>query len=132
MHGVLTICILTLRNGYLVTGESACVSPENFDAEIGRQVARTNARDKVWLLEGYLLREREWTQPKSARDRAVIEQSMLRLKIDTLGEFLEGEAAPNLPEDVLGLLHMQYHHMLGYHQALSSRLEIWHEEGGQE
>lgn len=54
----LTVCCLTLRNGYTVTGESACVSPENFDAEIGRKVARDKARDKIWNLESYLLKER--------------------------------------------------------------------------
>lgn len=54
----LTVCCLTLRNGSCVTGESAAVSPENFDAEIGRKIARAEARDKIWQLEGYLLRER--------------------------------------------------------------------------
>lgn len=54
----LTVCCLTLKNGFTVTGESACVSPENFDAEIGRKVARKNAREKIWMLEGYLLKER--------------------------------------------------------------------------
>lgn len=54
----LTVCCLTLRNGYTVTGESACASPENFDAELGRKIARDNARNKIWALEGYLLKER--------------------------------------------------------------------------
>ena len=53
-----TVCCLLLANGYTVIGESASVSPENFDAEIGRKVARAHARDKIWPLEGYLLRER--------------------------------------------------------------------------
>lgn len=54
---VLTICCLTLTNGTYVTGESACVSPENFDEEIGRKIARRNAADKIWSLEGYLLKQ---------------------------------------------------------------------------
>ena len=54
----LTVCCLTLRNGFTVTGESACASPENFDEEIGRKIARSNARDKIWPLEGYLLKDR--------------------------------------------------------------------------
>lgn len=54
----MTVCALTLRNGYIVTGESAAASPENFDAAIGRKIARENARHKIWALEGYLLRER--------------------------------------------------------------------------
>ena len=53
---LLTFCVLVLKNGFTVTGESACASPENFDAEIGRKVARQNARDKIWALEGYALK----------------------------------------------------------------------------
>lgn len=55
---LLTYCVLVLRNGFTVTGESACASPENFDAEIGRKIARDNAKNKIWLLEGYLLKQR--------------------------------------------------------------------------
>lgn len=54
----MTVCALTLRNGYIVTGESAAASPENFDQAIGRKIARDNARNKIWALEGYLLRQR--------------------------------------------------------------------------
>lgn len=54
----LTVCRLTLANGFHVTGTSAAASPENFDQEIGRKIARRNARDQIWALEGYLLRER--------------------------------------------------------------------------
>ena len=53
----LTVCCLILMNGYAVTGQSAAVSPENFDEEIGRKIARADAREKIWPLEGYLLRE---------------------------------------------------------------------------
>lgn len=52
----LTVCCLHLANGFTVTGESACASPENFDAEIGRKLAFNQARDKIWALEGYALR----------------------------------------------------------------------------
>lgn len=54
----LTVCCLTLRNGYTVVGESAAASPENFDEALGRKIARQHARDKIWALEGYLLREK--------------------------------------------------------------------------
>lgn len=54
---LLTFCVLVLRNGFTVTGESACASPENFDGEIGRKIARQNAVQKIWPLEGYLLKQ---------------------------------------------------------------------------
>lgn len=53
---LLTFCVLVLRNGFTVTGESACASPENFNAEIGRKIARQNAVLKIWPLMGYELR----------------------------------------------------------------------------
>lgn len=56
--GLLTFCVLVLRNGFTVTGESACASPENFDAELGRKIARRNAEAKIWPLLGFRLRDR--------------------------------------------------------------------------
>lgn len=53
---LLTICVLVLQNGFTVTGESACASPANFDAELGRKIARQHAVEKIWPLEGYLLK----------------------------------------------------------------------------
>jgi hypothetical protein len=52
-----TVCCITLENGFTIIGESACASPENFNAEIGRTIAYDNARNKIWMLEGYLLKE---------------------------------------------------------------------------
>ena len=54
---LLTFCVLILRNGFTITGESYCVTPENFDAELGRKVARRNAVEKIWPLMGYALKE---------------------------------------------------------------------------
>jgi len=54
---LLTICVLVLKNGFSVTGDSACASPENFDAELGARIARGHAKDKIWALEGYLLKQ---------------------------------------------------------------------------
>ena len=55
---LLTFCVLVLKNGFTVTGESACASPENFDAQIGREIARKNAVEKIWPLMGYELRSK--------------------------------------------------------------------------
>ena len=65
---LLTFCVLVLRNGFTVTGESACASPENYDAEIGRKIARQNAEQKIWPLMGYQLKEQLYqrTQPGHA------------------------------------------------------------------
>ncbi|HBW09450.1 MAG: phage family protein [Pseudomonas sp. BICA1-14] len=54
---LLTFCVLVLQNGSTVTGESACASPENFDAELGRKIARQNAVAKVWPLMVYALKQ---------------------------------------------------------------------------
>lgn len=63
--GRTTICQLTLLNGYTVTGESSSVSKENFDESIGRKIAYDNARDKIWALEGYLLKQKLYEQEKN-------------------------------------------------------------------
>ena len=60
---LLTFCVLVLQNGFTVTGESACASPENFDAELGRKIARRNAEAKIWPLLGYELRTILATEP---------------------------------------------------------------------
>jgi len=60
----LTVCCMTLKNGFTVTGESACASPENFDKEIGENIAYKMARNKVWELEGYLLKQKLYEENK--------------------------------------------------------------------
>jgi hypothetical protein len=65
---LLTFCVLVLKNGFTVTGESACASPENFNAEIGRQIARNNAVAKVWPLLGFRLRDQLHQKYLAERD----------------------------------------------------------------
>jgi hypothetical protein len=55
---LLTFCVLVLKNGFTVTGESACASPENYNQELGRKIARQNAVQKIWPLLGFRLRDR--------------------------------------------------------------------------
>lgn len=57
-EGVLTLAIMTLQNGYVVTGQSACADPANYDADLGNKIAYEDALKKIWPLEGYLLRQR--------------------------------------------------------------------------
>ncbi len=65
---VLTVCVLTLLNGFSVRGESACASPENYRQELGEKYALEDAIRKIWPLEGYLLKQRlfEQSQPGEA------------------------------------------------------------------
>lgn len=69
---VLTVCVLTLQNGFTVTGESTCASPENFDFELGTKIAKRNAIDKIWSLEGYLLKEKLYQESKINRSKGSI------------------------------------------------------------
>lgn len=56
--GTLMLCVITLKNGFMVTGESACASPENFKQEVGERVSRDNAVREIWPLLGYQLRQK--------------------------------------------------------------------------
>jgi len=60
----LTLCVLTLQNGFQVTGESAAASLENFDQELGEKIAFQNAREQIWRLEGYLLKQKLFERNK--------------------------------------------------------------------
>lgn len=55
---LMTFCVLVLRNGFVVTGSNTCVSPGNFDADLGRKYARENALEQIWPLEGYLIKQK--------------------------------------------------------------------------
>jgi hypothetical protein len=54
----MTLCFLILKNGYTVTGQSACAHPDNFDENIGKKIARDDAVGKIWALEGYVLKSK--------------------------------------------------------------------------
>lgn len=54
---IITICAITMANGFTVIGKSAPASAANFDAEKGRIFAYEDAIRQLWPLEGYALRE---------------------------------------------------------------------------
>lgn len=58
VDNVLTLCVLRMKSGFYVVGESACASPENFNADLGKKFAYENAIRQLWKLEGYALRDR--------------------------------------------------------------------------
>lgn len=81
---LLTFCILTLRNGFTVTGQSACADPRKYDREIGRKVARGDAIRQVWPLMGYELRSR-LHQLESLQGDIALEEALTRMTAHRLG-----------------------------------------------
>ena len=130
--GLLTFCVLVLTNGFTVTGKSACVSPENFDANIGRKVARDDAISQVWPLEGYLLKQRLYDQqnpaveptsaPVTFQQRVVAEKAELAEKVMKLGDFLKTSTFERLPDEEQVRLTRQLEAMYSYHQVLAERI----------
>jgi hypothetical protein len=119
---VLTFCVLVLRNGFTVTGESAPASPQNFDPEIGKRIAFENAKQKVWPLMGYALKERlfEQAQPTDFRERVRAEHRELNERLGRLETFIDGAVFASLPEDEQTRLRDQSHHMRGYSTRIAA------------
>lgn len=127
--GRTVICQLTLKNGYTVDGKSACVSKENFNQEIGNKIARQNAREKIWELEGYLLKEKlhqASLQPKNHIERMQLEKHELDTKLNALKTFLAKlgtDVVPMLTDDQVYSLESQAEVMGLYSNILGSRIE---------
>lgn len=119
---LLTFCVLVLRNGFTVTGESACASPENFDAELGRIAARRNAENKIWPLMGYELKCRLAAEPKDHVERMELELRELSGRITKLKAFLDNEKFLSLPEVDQHALRGQCNLMVAYADVLEDRL----------
>ena len=88
----LTVCVLTLLNGFTVTGESACADPAMFNEEIGQKIARENAERKIWPLMGYALKEEMMKEVPSGdfKDRVREEARQLQENIGKLDAFING------------------------------------------
>ncbi|MEG2432298.1 MAG: Gp49 family protein, partial [Acinetobacter sp.] len=84
----LTFCTIVLENGFTVTGESACASPENFDELIGQRIAYENAREKIWELEGYLLKEQLHKQNSKVELKTGID-SLLDTRIPIINQLTD-------------------------------------------
>jgi hypothetical protein len=121
----LTVCVLTLRNGFNVTGESACASPANFDADIGQRVARENAKQKLWPLLGYALKESLAKFAASFQDRVRNEKAELDAKLHKLQDFLVSSIFTTLPDDERVRLQRQAHWMEGYSDILTERISAF-------
>lgn len=150
--GRTVVCQLTLRNGFTVDGTSACVSKDNFNQEIGNKIARENAREKIWLLEGYLLKDKLHTgkhcsyerpcincfadageclgpykaAPKTHIERMLEEKEALDVKLNALKAFLikvGTDEAPMLADDQVDNLEEQCEAMQSYSDVLGIRIE---------
>lgn len=126
---LLTICVLELRNGFTVTGESACASPENFNAEIGRKIARQKAVEKIWPLLGYALREKLSAEPKDFRGRVRQEYAELDDRIKKLLAFRATDAFAALDLAEQHRLDAQYAAMCDYSNVLAERIQSFGNEG---
>lgn len=127
--GRTVICQLTLQNGYTIDGKSACVSKENFNQEIGNKIARQNAREKIWELEGYLLKENLYQnseKPKSHIERMQSEKLELDTKLNGLNIFLSkvgSEESPLLDDNQVYLMEEQSKVMTHYSNLLGERIK---------
>jgi hypothetical protein len=132
--GILTFCVVVLKNGFTLTGESACADVKKFDPEVGRRIAKQNALNKAWPLMGYVLRSQlsgvsGLLEPEGAEGvmcRLKQEAEALTLKISKLNRFINGQTTVARTEAVneknMKLLRNQLNAMISYSDVLSMRI----------
>lgn len=124
----LTVCCMILSNGFTVTGESACASPENFNAEIGQKIAHDQARNKIWMLEGYLLKQSLFDQVGNEppvldhMGRVAVEHKELKEKFDNLLAFINSPKIDQLSSGEKTRLQKQADIMQSYLSILNMRI----------
>lgn len=117
----LTVCVLTLNNGFTVTGESACADPGNFKEDIGRTISRRNAKDKIWSLLGFMLRDQLYRASLPRGKKLDLEHAELDGNVQRLTVFLGSKAFESLSVAEQADLKAQHHHMLEYRWFLGRR-----------
>lgn len=120
---LLTFCVIVLKNGFTVTGESACASPENYNREIGEEIARKNAVAKIWALMGYELRSKLMENSMDWTDRLVKERNDLQDKLQKLDAFDGTPSFFTLAQKDQDLLVEQGNEMRGYLSTLNERIK---------
>lgn len=124
-------CVLTLSNGYTVTGESSCIDPTIFDEETGKQIAYENAFDKLWPILGYQEKQRWFIETQTTWvDRLLTERQELYKKLKALTGFIfnpDGSRAVRseaVSEDQWELMYEQHTAMEQYLRILDQRLKL--------
>ena len=119
----LTLCVLTLQNGFTVTGESACADPSMFDKEIGERISRDNAIKKIWPLMGYSLKQEIYLAGGDFKDRLRVERNQLEDRLLKLRTFISGSVQyENLPDRQKRVLDEQCQVMSDYLNILELRI----------
>lgn len=124
-------CVLTLNNGYTVTGESGCIDPTFFNEEIGKSIAYENAFDKLWPILGYQEKQRWFIETQTTWvDRLLIERQELDKKLKALTGFIfnpDGSRAVRseaVSENQWELMYEQHTAMEQYLRILDQRLKL--------
>ena len=125
-----TLCILTLQNGYTVTGTSGCIDPTIFAEDIGQHIAFDNAFNKLWEIFGYGEKQRWYEETQLGwQDRVGIELDLLNYRLNKLTALLFDENGGFKPrpefiaEDQWELMKSQHTAMRAYADILAKRLE---------
>ena len=141
---LLTFCVIVTKSGFTVTGESACASPENFDALLGKRIAFENAKQKLWPLMGYALKERllQAQQPQAPephsdlplhQQRAHVEKAELDERFEKLSEFIDrSDTFATLDAAEQERLHRQRSAMSTYRAVLAERIGAFGVEGAEQ
>lgn len=121
--GLMTFCVITMKNGFTVVGQSACADKANYNKNIGDSLAKADAVKKIWPLLGYELRSKLYQKDNSDwLSRAKLEEQELSDKRTKLNAFVGSKAFYALPEQDQHDLTVQLGGMKMYHEALQTRL----------
>lgn len=124
----MTICLLVLKNGFTVHGMSACASPENFNKQIGEEIAKRNAVSVAWGHMGYELRSKLASEPKTPLARAEKELAELTERLGKLQQYIgQGHHKAHDPAAQAYMMH-QLHAMRDYKESLAARVDLMKEE----
>lgn len=120
-----TLCVITLINGYTVTGESGCIDPAIFDEEMGRKVAYENAFNKLWQILGYGVKQKWYEATQlSWLDRVRAELADLDENRNKLAAMLAQDKPSFVQQDQWDLMHKQADVMAAYATVLQDRISL--------